>query len=118
MKLDEAALIKLATEYLVGYGWQWTRSFKHTPNWVGYTLFGTITIFAWVWMTPDAFVSFASNWRVALANVAISMVSMITGARGAGGTMADTKIAPKTDSKAAAVPGLPSSEEAASKEQP
>lgn len=96
--MDVYPPLKLAAEIALGWLWQVTRAFRVVHNAWGYVIFGLACGAVWYWMTPDAEKLFMSNWRHGLADVVVAIASMVLAARGAAGTSADAKVAPKTDS--------------------
>jgi len=79
----------------MGYAWQWTRAPKNVPNWLGYVIFGGLSIAVWYWVTPDAAAQVAGDWRSSV----LKIVMLGASARGISAISAETGLAAKTDSK-------------------
>jgi len=88
------AELYLIGQVVLGYVMQWARSFKNVPNWVTWGLFGLASIGVFVWVTPDFFTSFKSDWRTVIA----ALVSFILATRGGAATSKEAKLAPPTNS--------------------
>lgn len=97
--MDPTVIIKGAVEMVLGYAWQWTRSYKEIPNWIGYMVFGVVSAFGWLWMTPTLIADFQDDWRFALATTVFGLSSTVSAARGYAAMSKDTRIAKPTDSQ-------------------
>lgn len=83
---------------VLGYFWQWTRSFKKVPNSFANVVFGIGAALGWYWMTPEADRLLHADWRSGLAQAAAGIIASILAARGSASTFSGTKLAPPTNS--------------------
>lgn len=86
--------LALLGQVVLGYVWQWVRSFARVPNWVSWPVMGLSAIAVYVWITPTVVTDWQANWRFAVAGC----VSFILAARGAASTTSEAKAAPQTNS--------------------
>lgn len=86
--------IALLGQVVLGYLWQWARSFQRVPNWVSWSVMGLAAVGVYVWITPSIVGDFTASWRAALAG----LVSFILAARGAAAGAKEVNVAPKTNS--------------------
>jgi hypothetical protein len=86
--------ITLLAEAVLGVVFQWAAfAPKKVPNYVAWIGLAVSTAALWYWMTPDAQVQLATDWRKAVA----AMVSFLLAAKGAGSTAKALGIAPATN---------------------
>ncbi len=91
--MNESDLALLGNAVL-GYLWQWARSFQRVPNWVSWTVMGLAAVAVYVWITPSVVTDWTANWRTAVAGC----ISFILAARGAAAMTKEVKAAPPTNS--------------------
>lgn len=84
----------LVGQVVLGYVVQWARSFKNVPNWASWGFLGLASVGVFIWVTPDFFTSFKTDWRTVVA----ALVSFILATRGGAATSKEAKLAPETNS--------------------
>ena len=91
MSNSDLALLGTA---VLGYIWQWARSFQRVPNWVSWIVMGLAAVAVYVWITPTVVTDWHESWRTAIA----ACISFILSARGAAAVAKESKSVPPTNS--------------------